>query len=61
MDEPPIDSMNEQDRKISAIVAEERAAAQFHPPAGGRPADVEDIFAGRLLQVGESQSAADAD
>ena len=34
MDEPSIDSMNEQDRQISEIVAEERSrAAQFHPPA----------------------------
>jgi len=44
MDEPPIDSMNEQDRKISAIVAEERARLRnFIRRRVADPADVEDI------------------
>jgi len=45
MDEPPIDSMNEQDRKISAIVAEERARLRnFIRRRVADPADVEDIL-----------------
>ena len=45
MDEPPIDSMNEQDRKISEIVAEERSRLRnFIRRRVADPADVEDIL-----------------
>jgi RNA polymerase sigma factor (sigma-70 family) len=44
MDEPPIDSMNEQDRQISEIVAEERSRLRnFIRRRVPDPADVEDI------------------
>jgi RNA polymerase sigma factor (sigma-70 family) len=44
MDEPPIDSMNEQDRQISEIVAEERSRLRnFIRRRVPDPSDVEDI------------------
>jgi RNA polymerase sigma factor (sigma-70 family) len=45
MDEPPIDSMNEQDRQISKIVAEERSRLRnFIRRRVADPADAEDIL-----------------